>query len=66
MFQVEITLYCVHRYFFVRDSETFRDMFTLPLEDREIPEGNCEDNPIHLHGESSEDFEAFLSVLYPV
>jgi hypothetical protein len=59
--QVDGTLYCVHRYFFSRDSVYFctrfdqlsiRDHETLPIT---ISLGNIE----------RRDFDAFLSVLYP-
>jgi hypothetical protein len=59
--QVDGTLYCVHRYFFSRDSEYFSARFAqLGIHDHEalpitISLGNIE----------RKDFDAFLSILYP-
>jgi hypothetical protein len=61
-FLIDGTLYCVHRYFFSRDSVHFSTRFAqLGLRDHEalptiISIGDVERN----------DFEALLSVLYPV
>ncbi|KAF8270191.1 hypothetical protein EI94DRAFT_1723338 [Lactarius quietus] len=61
-FLIDGTLYCVHRYFFIRDSVYFSTRFAkLGIHDHEalptiISLGDIERN----------DFEAFLSVLYPV
>ncbi|PPQ99775.1 hypothetical protein CVT24_009677 [Panaeolus cyanescens] len=65
IFQIENTLFRVHRYFFQRDSPVFEGMFSLPPPLGEIPEGESEDRPIHLTGVSAKDFEKFLSILYP-
>ncbi|KAF8504687.1 hypothetical protein F5888DRAFT_1573364, partial [Russula emetica] len=60
-FLVDGTLYCVHRYFFSRDSVYFSTRFDqLGIRDQEalpitISLGNIE----------RKDFEAFLSILYP-
>ncbi|KAF8504682.1 hypothetical protein F5888DRAFT_774193 [Russula emetica] len=60
-FLVDGTLYCVHRYFFSRDSVYFSTRFDqLGIRDHEalpisISLGNIE----------RKDFEAFLSILYP-
>ena len=59
--QVDGTLYCVHRYFFSRDSVYFSTRFDeLGIRDHEalpitVSLGNIE----------RKDFEAFLSILYP-
>jgi BTB/POZ domain len=59
--QVDGTLYCVHRYFFSRDSVYFSTRFAqLGIHDHEaltitISLGNVE----------RKDFDAFLSILYP-
>lgn len=64
------TLYCIHKYFFHRDSPTFKDMFTLPQGDADhldaTPEGTSDDNPIVLHDQIQNDFECFLKLLYPM
>ena len=63
-------LYRVHQYFFERDSEIFASMFTLPGPDNPRSEhkqdGSCDDQPIVLPGQESADFDAFLSILYPL
>lgn len=59
--QVDGTLYCVHRYFFSRDSAYFSTKFSqFGVRDHEslntvVPLGDVE----------CKDFEAFLSVIYP-
>jgi hypothetical protein len=59
--QVDGTLYCVHRYFFSRDSAYFSSKFSqLDIRDHEplrtvVSLGDTERN----------DFDAFLSILYP-
>ena len=61
MLQVDGTLYCVHRYFFSRDSSYFSTKFTrLGVRDHEsLP------TIISLSNIERKDFEAFLSVIYP-
>jgi len=60
-FLVDGTLYCVHRYFFSRDSAYFSSKFSqLDIRDHEplrtvVSLGDTERN----------DFDAFLSILYP-
>lgn len=59
--QVDSTLYCVHRYFFSRDSVHFSTQFDqLGVHDHEaLP------ITISLVNIESKDFDAFLSILYP-
>ena len=54
-------LYCVHRYFFCRDSVYFSNRFhQLDIRDHEaLP------NVVSLGDVGCKDFDAFLSVLYP-
>ena len=63
--QVQERLYKVHRYFFERYSSVFQSMFSLPSAAGEPPEGESERNPIVLEGVKHEEFESFLSVIYP-
>ncbi|KAI0250019.1 hypothetical protein BJV78DRAFT_1376974 [Lactifluus subvellereus] len=60
-FLVDGTLYCIHRYFFSRDSEYFSTRFSqLGIRDHEaLP------TIISLGDIERRDFEAFLSVIYP-
>ncbi|KAH9175015.1 hypothetical protein EDB89DRAFT_430847 [Lactarius sanguifluus] len=60
-FLVDGTLYCVHRYFFARDSVYFSKRFTqLDIRDHEaLP------TVISIGDVERKDFEALLSVLYP-
>ncbi|KAH9976134.1 hypothetical protein BGW80DRAFT_1118824, partial [Lactifluus volemus] len=60
-FLVEGTLYCIHRYFFSRDSDYFSTrFFQLTIRDHEaLP------TIISLGDIERKDFEAFLSVIYP-
>ena len=59
--QVDGTLYCVHRYFFSRDSVYFSTRFAkLDIHDHEaLP------TIISIGNIKRTDFEALLSVLYP-
>jgi hypothetical protein len=60
-FQVDGNLYCVHRYFFARDSVYFSTRFAhLGLRDHE-----ASSTIVSLGDVETKDFEAFLSVLYP-
>jgi len=59
--QVDGTLYCIHRFFFARDSDYFSSKFAqLDIDDHE---------PLHtiisLSDVERKDFEAFLSAIYP-
>lgn len=78
VFQVEDTLFRVHRYFFERESGLFRDMLSLPTPseansstdaDKEKSalrqlEGTTDNNPINLPQVTSDDFTSFLWVFY--
>jgi hypothetical protein len=59
--QIESMLYCVHRYFFSRDSAYFSSKFSqLGARDHESL-----NNTVSLDDVERKDFEAFLSVIYP-
>ncbi|KAH9067681.1 hypothetical protein EDB87DRAFT_1552902 [Lactarius vividus] len=61
-FLIDDTLYCVHRYFFSRDSVYFSTRFSqLGIRDHEALS-----TIISLGDTERKDFEALLSVLYPV
>ena len=61
MLQIGGTLYCVHRYFFSRDSAYFNYKFThVGVRDHESLH-----TIISLDDIERKDFEAFLSVIYP-
>lgn len=62
--QVEDTLFKIHRFFFVRHSEVFRAMFTLPPGDGKMVEGQCDERPIHLSVITAREFENFLWIFY--
>lgn len=64
VFQVESTLFRVHRYFFVRESPVFRDMLALPAPILSDIEGTSDERPIHLPQISRTEFENFLWVFY--
>lgn len=63
--QIQERLYKVHRHFFETYSAVFKTMFSLPTAAGELPEGDSEQNPIILEGVKPEEFECFLSVIYP-
>lgn len=64
--QVENTLYRLHRSFFEQNSEIFADMFTVEPAEGEDPEGTTDDIPITLADQSKDDFDRFLSFIYPL
>ncbi|KAK0454494.1 hypothetical protein EV421DRAFT_1757214 [Armillaria borealis] len=65
-FLVEDELFRAPRYQFIKHSETFKAMFTLPQADADAVEGNTDDKPIHLYGVSKIDFERLLNFMYPL
>jgi len=63
--QVDGVLYRVHRYFFCRDSKVFKARLSrLPAQDSEASESSLP--IISIENVKSKDFDAFLSVLYPL
>ncbi|KAI0258105.1 hypothetical protein BC834DRAFT_913429 [Gloeopeniophorella convolvens] len=64
MFLVEGILYRVHRYFFCRESSEFAAKL-LQLSPREHPEEGSLDPIVSLQDVKAEEFDVFLSVLYP-
>jgi BTB/POZ domain len=61
MIQVDGTLYRVHRYFFCRDSNEFITRLScFPVQEQSSPP------VISLKNVKTKDFDAFLSVLYPM
>jgi len=59
--QVEGTLYCIHRYFFSRDSAYFSTQFSqFYIHDHDVSH-----TIISLADIERKDFDAFLSILYP-
>jgi len=63
IFLVEGVLYNIHRYFFQRDSSNFASMFSIPFGGR--GQGLTDDEPISLVNIKAQDFDLFLSILYP-
>ena len=59
--QVEGTLYCIHRYFFFRDSAYFPTQFSQ----FDIHDHEASHTIISLGDIERQDFDAFLSILYP-
>ncbi len=59
--QVDGFLFCVHRYFFCRDSAYFATRFAR----LRIPDHEVLSTIISLGDVKCDDFEIFLSVLYP-
>jgi hypothetical protein len=57
-FQVEDTLYNLHRYFFQQYSASFVSILSHSL-------GRWDDKPIPLTGVTVKDFDLFLSIPYP-
>ncbi|CAG7846044.1 SubName: Full=Uncharacterized protein {ECO:0000313/EMBL:CCA69224.1} [Serendipita indica DSM 11827] len=66
VFLVERTLYRIHRSVLSRNSPFFRNLFSIsaPLDNKEV-EGSSDDNPLHLPHIQVDQFDAFLSTVYP-
>lgn len=62
--QVENDLFKIPRNYFVKNSQTFRTVFTLPPGDVDA-EGVSDDHPFELRGIKAKDFESLLKVIYP-
>jgi hypothetical protein len=65
IFQVEDTLFKVHRHYFEQESVVFRDMLQLPLPPGTIPDGCSDQKPLRLEGVDKGDFKQLLRVMYP-
>ena len=64
--QVERVLYRIHRSILSRNSPFFRNLFSIPpLPDAKEVEGTSDDNPLHLPHILVDQFDAFLSTVYP-
>ncbi|KAF8152961.1 hypothetical protein B0H34DRAFT_677192 [Crassisporium funariophilum] len=63
IFKIEGVYYKVHRYFLDRESSVFQSMFSCPSP-TEGPEGDSDQNPIHIPGVTTSEFEALLDFLY--
>ncbi|EGN92770.1 hypothetical protein SERLA73DRAFT_190623 [Serpula lacrymans var. lacrymans S7.3] len=64
-FQVENSLFKVHRLPFQQGSKVFREMFQLPAPEGGVADGCDDDHPLHLEQIKKEDFKQFLRVLFP-
>ncbi|KAJ6551786.1 hypothetical protein B0H19DRAFT_178635 [Mycena capillaripes] len=61
--QVEDILFKIHRYHLTEDSSVFENMFSLPSGTLSS-EGQADDNPVVLQGDTLVQFRAFLSFVY--
>ena len=64
LFQVEETLYKLHRSLLERHSPVFQELFTVPQPEGST-EGLADDNPIVLPGIQAVNFTRLLWLLYP-
>ncbi|TFY83635.1 hypothetical protein EWM64_g377 [Hericium alpestre] len=64
IFRVEETLFRVHKYFFLRESEEFRKGLPQPPLPGQKVRGASDDNPFPLDDVYSDDFARFLWVFY--
>ncbi|KAI0317366.1 hypothetical protein OF83DRAFT_1058793 [Amylostereum chailletii] len=67
VFRIGVRFYKVHRYFLIRESEFFRNMFELPRppEGQDVsPEGTDDEHAIELVGVTALELESFLQFLY--
>ncbi|RXW19668.1 hypothetical protein EST38_g6174 [Candolleomyces aberdarensis] len=63
IFEVESTLFRVHKHYLIKESEVFQSMFSCPP-DAAGPEGKTVDRPIVLPEVKVLEFEALLDVFY--
>ncbi|PCH40289.1 hypothetical protein WOLCODRAFT_136764 [Wolfiporia cocos MD-104 SS10] len=69
---VDNTLFKVHRSILMKDKSAFETMFQLTAETESarsdcsmtVPEGESDDNPIRLQGDTAEEFRSLLWALY--
>ncbi|TDL18038.1 hypothetical protein BD410DRAFT_775464 [Rickenella mellea] len=64
VFRVESTYFRVHRFYFMRESRVFRDMFSLPVPASGAVEGMSVSNPIVLEQVKAGDFRSLLWFFY--
>ncbi|EJD08155.1 uncharacterized protein FOMMEDRAFT_74122 [Fomitiporia mediterranea MF3/22] len=64
VFLVESQLFKVHRYFFVRESQRFKDMLNASHRPNGQRIGTSDSNPLELRGVTAKDFTRFLWVFY--
>lgn len=76
VFQVQSTLFNVHQSALTRDGSTFQDMFLLGVDShrelkesgnlKAVPDGEgvCDKHPIHLQGDTVDEFRALLWSFY--
>ncbi|KAK0494865.1 hypothetical protein EDD18DRAFT_286584 [Armillaria luteobubalina] len=57
-------MFCVHRYFFERESTKFQRMFDGPTSPGKKPEGSSPDTAFRLNDITAEDFAHFLWIFY--
>jgi len=65
VFLVERTLYKIHKSVLSRHSPFFRNLFGLPAPDDKQPDGSSDEVPLHLPHILQDQFDAFLSTVYP-
>jgi len=63
--QVEDALYNVPRQPFMRESDVFHDMFSLPVPVGRKAEGQSDEEPVLLQSVSKVDFERLLNLMFP-
>lgn len=62
--KVEQQIHKVHRYFLVRESEFFQDLFSLPQGDSASVEGVDDEHPIYIPDTPTTEFENLLRFFY--
>jgi hypothetical protein len=62
--KVEEKIYKIHRYFLIRESEFFEDLFSLPQGDSETVEGRDDEHPICVPDTPIKEFDNLLRFFY--
>jgi len=62
--QIQMTLFKVHRHFLTEYSPVFKDMWTIGSSTTNDGEGFSDDNPISLNGDDPEHFSCLFQLFY--
>ncbi|KAI0784839.1 hypothetical protein C8Q75DRAFT_777799 [Abortiporus biennis] len=64
VFKAENTLFKIHRYFLIQESEFFNDLFSLPSGEKKSEEGTTDETAIFLPDVTSRQMELLLEHFY--
>ena len=59
-------MFRVPQFYLEKESEVFRDMFTLPIAQDAVADGCGDEQPLKLDGVMKDDFRQLLRVIVPI